>query len=471
MNTSSPTIAVNVIDPNPHAVYQRNERNTATLPIRFRLSTSVTGDVEARFVSDTVGGTEWITIGHVNGTEFDGVLHEAPVGRYRVDVRISASPAGSSAATVAAFSVEPVFVGDLWIMAGQSNMEGCGKLIDFESPQEGVSCFYLGDRWAIAEDPLCWLNDSIDPVHRITPTPQHPEIGDTIARHNRSKGASLGVPFAKELLRHTGVPVGLIMCAHGGTSMEQWDRERPGDIGTTLYSAMMRKVRKLGGKVKGCLWYQGESDANEQAAPFYRERTKSFVEALRRDMGDPGLPFVYAQLSIVYAWGRGPESWDFIREEQRLMENELGCAAIVPTIDATLSDAIHLDAPSLREVGKRMAWRALSIAYGIEAAKPGPRPCGFEWNGDRTLLQVALSGVNGRLSHPAGNPFGFAADHSGTPLPITVDISAEGDGLLIRFERSAPDGTRLWHGNGLNPAVNIKDERGIPLLAFGPIPV
>lgn len=470
MSTSNSTIAVNAIDPLPHAVYQRNERNAAALPIRFQLSSSVTGNVEARYISDAIG-EEWRTIGPVEGTEFNGVLPEAPVGRYRVNVRISVSASGSSEATVMTFSVEPVFIGDLWIMAGQSNMEGCGKLIECEPPQEGVSCFYLGDRWGIAEDPLCWLNDSIDPVHRVTPTPQHPEIGDIVARQNRFRGASLGVPFAKELLRHTGVPVGLIMCAHGGTSMEQWDPGRPGETGTTLYSAMIRKVRKLGGKVKGLLWYQGESDADELAAPFYRERTKSFVEALRRDIGDPGLPFVYAQLSVVYAWGRGPETWDHIREEQRLMESELGCAAIVPTIDATLSDTIHLDAPSLREVGKRMAWRALSIAYGNDAAEPGPRPSGFEWNADRTLLRVALSGVNGRLLQPAGHAFGFGADHSGTPIPVTAALSVEGDRILIRFERSAPDGTRLWHGNGLNPAVNIKDERGIPLLAFGPIPV
>lgn len=467
MNPISDKAQVVVIDPSPHAVHQRNERNMADIPIRFRIPASAQGIVEARIAPDSLDA-QWRTIGSIDGTSFEGQLDAVPVGRYRVEVRLSASSSDSAEAAVASFSVEPVFVGDLWILAGQSNMEGCGKLLEVETQQEGISCFYLGDRWGIAEEPLCWLNDSIDAVHRITPTPQHPEITDSIARQNRTKGAGLAIPFAKELLRHTGVPVGLLMCAHGGTSMEQWSPERPGDTGTTLYSAMMRKVRKLGGKVKGCLWYQGESDANEKAAPQYRERMESFVADLRRDFGDDELPFIYAQLSVFYISGREAETWDRIREEQRLLEDILGRAAVVPTIDATLTDPIHLDAASLKEVGKRMAWRALSMAYGIDAAEPGPRPVGFAWNGDRTELRIALVGVNGRL-RPVRYAFGFAADHSGSPLPVTAVIPDEGDCVLLRFERSVPEGIRLWHGNGLNPAVNVKDERGIPLLAFGPI--
>src|SRR5687767_8286881 len=35
--------------------------------------------------------------------------------------------------------------------------------------------------------------------------------------------AGLALPFAVAMARRTGVPVGLVPCAHGGTSMTQWD--------------------------------------------------------------------------------------------------------------------------------------------------------------------------------------------------------------------------------------------------------
>ncbi|MCL4218335.1 MAG: hypothetical protein KJ052_15210, partial [Candidatus Hydrogenedentes bacterium] len=37
-----------------------------------------------------------------------------------------------------------------------------------------------------------------------------------------TKGAGLGLPFAKAVAEATGRPIGLVPCAHGGTSMTQW---------------------------------------------------------------------------------------------------------------------------------------------------------------------------------------------------------------------------------------------------------
>ena len=43
---------------------------------------------------------------------------------------------------------------------------------------------------------------------------------------NRKKGAGMGLPFAVEMVNRTNIPVGLIPCAHGGTSMENSERIR-----------------------------------------------------------------------------------------------------------------------------------------------------------------------------------------------------------------------------------------------------
>ena len=43
--------------------------------------------------------------------------------------------------------------------------------------------------------------------------------------------------IAKEMLRRTGVPQGLIACAHGGTSMAQWSPKLKRLGGDSLYGA------------------------------------------------------------------------------------------------------------------------------------------------------------------------------------------------------------------------------------------
>ena len=69
--------------------------------------------------------------------------------------------------------------------------------------------------------------------------------------------------------RVTGIPQGIIACADGGTSMQQWDPARKSEGGKSLYGATLRRVQKNGGKVAGVIWYQGESDADPTNAPLY----------------------------------------------------------------------------------------------------------------------------------------------------------------------------------------------------------
>src|SRR5205807_2550047 len=149
---------------------------------------------------------------------------------YRIELRI-----GESGPTAL---VREVLVGALWVLAGQSNMERCGDLVDLEQPSPLVHSFDMADRWDQAEEPLHWLCDSPDPVHADQSEPQKTEAAE-LASATRTKGAGLGLPFAKEMVRRTRVPVGLIPCAHGGTSMEQWDPALRDLGGRSLYGSMI----------------------------------------------------------------------------------------------------------------------------------------------------------------------------------------------------------------------------------------
>ena len=84
-----------------------------------------------------------------------------------------------------------VLVGDLWILAGQSNMEGVGDLVDVETPHPLVHSFQSRERWAPAEEPLHWLGESPRPVHHIIwgqPVPDR----DPAARPQPDEGCGPG---------------------------------------------------------------------------------------------------------------------------------------------------------------------------------------------------------------------------------------------------------------------------------------
>ncbi|NBD22287.1 sialate O-acetylesterase [Paenibacillus glycinis] len=471
---SDPAYSLKLVEPSPHQVFQRDERDEAVIPVKLEWAGVPPASSELRAEARIVGANAvgpWNPLDSAAGSAFSGVLKHVPVGEYAIEVRIVSAMADSDLASIHA---APVFVGDLWIMAGQSNMDGVGKLGEIPPPETGISCFYLGDRWDVASDPLCWLLESVDPVNREVPDA---ELARAIAeqRQFRQHGAGLGIPFAKEVRQHVQVPIGLVVCSHSGTSMAHWDYRLAGKGGHSFYGALLRRVDKLGGKVKGCLWYQGESDTGAETAPRYYDAMVSWVAALRRDLNAPRLPFIYAQLSVFYvlepdARWPDPALWNRVQDDQLALEKAIPHSAMVPTIDAGLADIIHLDTESLRQVGRRMAWQALRIAYGMQVAKRGPRPAGYHWNEERTELTIALSGVNGRLQE-IGRACGFRAEAEERSIPFSAELTEDRQRIRLRFAQSVPAACRLSHGAGFNPVVNVKDELGIPLVVFGPIAI
>lgn len=442
-----PQAAILIEGPEPHQVYQRNKEGWADIPFSITSAADLAGKVEARVVTGEHAG-DWQTIGSMEGKSFAGIVAAVAAGQHRLEVRVKSA----EGRILASEDKEPLLVGDLWVLAGQSNMQGWGKLVDMDEPQAGISLLDRDRRmWSQAREPLGWAEEAMN--------------------WESPRGAGLGLPFAKEILRQTEIPVGLIMSAVGGTSMADWDPGKLEKEPHSLYGAMIGTIRDLGGTVAGVLWYQGESDANNEAHQ-YLERMKHFVAALRADIGDPQLPFIFAQLSVYNTFDEGGELWNRIQRDQLVLESATERTAMVPTIDATLSDPVHLDAASLREVGKRMAWRALEMVYNMPVAAAGPRPDSYTWNGDRTQLHIQLQATNGRLV-PVDRVFGFRVELNGSRLAHVATLTEDGQGVVLEFAEPVPaEGLLLlWHGAGFTPVVNVKDERGIPLVVFGPVAI
>jgi sialate O-acetylesterase len=430
------------------------------------------GAVEARVLGkgkrEVMG---WTRCGRADGKAWSASLKGVPVGGpYDIHFR-----AGEETAVV-----RDVLVGDLWVLAGQSNMEGCGSLAGtLERPHPLVHSFGMDEDWARAQEPLHWLNESIDACHNG----QWEEMAKRIAqglpaparrpwRANRPKGAGCGLSFAKEMVKLTGVPVGLLPCAHGGTSMAQWNPGLADQGGKSQYGSMLRRVKACGGSVAGVLWYQGESDAAHSTIPDFVRANVKLVQAMRRDFANPRLPFLYAQIGYFANEGAG-SGWNMIQQLQIDLEAKLAPAVMVAVIDLPMDDFIHIGADAQIRLGQRFATVARRVALGDKTVQTGPRPAAV-WaartNPDG-LIHVKFAGVNGRLSAP-GRPAGFALlDPNGAARSDLFRITLDGDTATLQCGWPVLPGTQLVYGRGLAPYCNITDAADLPVPVFGPVAI
>ncbi len=396
----------------------------------------------------------------------DQVLQRDADGKARVTLDDGQSVELATGGPYDVAGARNVLVGDLWVLAGQSNMEGVGDLRDVEAPSPFVRSYQSREQWAVAEEPLHWLGESPRLVHhklwgreRVPDELDPRDIG-------RTKGAGLGLAFAKRRHGQTGVPVGLIPSAHGGTSMQQWEPARKGEGGGSLYGATLKRFHGVGGRVAGILWYQGESDADPADVTRYKDRMTALVRAFREDFGQPALPFYIVQIGC-FAVDETPgmvSGWNGIREAQRTWAATLPDTALVSAIDLELDDAIHIGTQGLKRLGKRLA----DVAAGLPA--PALREAAL--SADRQSLHVTFDGIRGGLRAP-GRPAGFslrAAD--GQELVRAYKTTLEGDAAILHLsEEPLPSDARLWYGYGLNPYCNIVDAEDAAVPAFGPVSI
>jgi sialate O-acetylesterase len=358
-------------------------------------------------------------------------------GPYTIELRLTAGGAERGF-----LRFEEVLVGDLWVLAGQSNMVGRAQLAPRQETHPLVKVLAPDGEWRTARDPLH--------EHR------HYRPGE---KH----GAGLGLAFAKEMVRRTGVPVGLIPVAVGGTSLEQWNPDHKAQGRQSLYGNMLSRFQVAGGRVTGMLWYQGEADTRtKELGPTYGERFARFVASARADFGQPELPVYFAQLARYGAEpGEGYKAWDEVQEAQRLAESQIAHSGAVATVDLDLGDPIHLDRPSLERLGLRFARRVLD--------GPGPRLESAAWL-SRSKLRIQLSGVRGTLdAGPRATGFSLSAA-DGSPRLLLFRATADRSAIVFDVAESREDEPLfLWYGRGLDPPAFVRDSHDNALPAFGPV--
>ena len=460
-------------------VLQRDKRGFGRAVIRGCCSSEGALQFRLRGTGKSVNSAEWRQIGSAAAGQLHGQLDGLPTGGpYRLDLRVM-----QGRKVLETLMVQDVFVGDVWILGGQSNMEGIGNLCDAPAPHPMVRAFYTRDEWGLAREKLHYLQEAVDVFHN--------GYGDGAQRPSREilekgrkeleKGTSPGLAFGIEMHRRTGVPQGLIACAHGGTSMAQWSPALRDQGGASLYGAMMRRYEKLGQAVAGVLWYQGESDANRKDAAVYTENMVNLVESTRRDMALPGLPWFVVQLGC-HASSEDGTAWNNIQEQQRRLPERIKHLDVASAVDLDLDDGIHISGKGQQVLGRRLARLADRLVHKAKGVKPGIElegielvPAPFRAAGSPSMaVKLTYGNVAGDLVSQ-GHPTGFSLfDIDGRNTCGSYKTTLHGNSVLLHTDMIQQHLERLTvsYGHGRFPYCNITDSEGmsIPVMQYVPLP-
>lgn len=404
-------------------------------------------------------------VGRAANGRFSARLDGIPVGGpYAVKLSVGAE----------SVVVQKIWVGDVWLLAGQSNMQGCGNLDGAPRPDPRVHAMYMDDHWDVAREPIHFLAESPDPVHCTQPVAL--ELRERM-RREAIKGVGPGVFFGKEMLRRTrGTPQGLICTAHGGTSMAQWNPELKHLGGKSLYGSMLRSFQQTGQPVAGVLWYQGESDAGGTAALLYTERMKAFVAAIRKDFKLPNLPFILVQIGRFFGIGRDEKSWNNIQAQQLRLKRKISRFDCVPAVDLQLDDQIHVGAGGCARLGARLACVADRLALGNLKEPPPPELASITRIRKPPIskrcthaLELTFKNVVGGL-RSQGEPSGFTfITKEGQVMPVIYKTTLDGNRVILESSIVNDDGQyRLMYGHGCAPCANITDARDMALPVWDP---
>ena len=273
------------------------------------------------------------------------------------DITFAIAPSNSSSRHSAglgrAFTLHNILIGEVWICAGQSNMEMQMKGFK-QQPVEGTTEELLRCKDTNLRLFTVKRHVSLTPTYDVTG--QWKEANSASVRDF----SATAYYFGKALRSTLDVPIGLIVTAWGGSACEawmapEWLKAFP-KVNQHVTEEDMKKT------MKGAIWYQGED--NVPRYDYYAPLLKTMVEGWRSDWKQGDFPFYYCQIAPYdYSLIDWKDS-QYLREQQAKAETMISNARMAVLMDAGLEYGIH--PRKKRQAGERLAILALANTYDVK---------------------------------------------------------------------------------------------------------
>lgn len=227
-----------------------------------------------------------------------------------------------------------------------------------------------------------------------------------------------------------------------------------------LYNAMIAPLLNL--KIKGAIWYQGESNTYNPVE--YRDLFPALISDWRKNWNQGDFPFLFVQLpNFLEAEDQPSESnWALLREAQ-LKTLSVPNAGMAVTIDVGEWNDVH--PLNKKDVGKRLSLAAQKVAYGdVDVVYSGPIYQSMKVDGNKIILSFTNIGSglvvkgNGEL-----RCFSIAGDDK---IFVWADAKIENDKVIVWSDKvSNPIAVRYAWAN--NPdGANLYNKEDLPASPF-----
>lgn len=434
-------------------------------------------------------------------------------GKWRVTLA-SLSPGGPVTLEVSGNNkvlVSDILIGEVWICAGQSNMEWPVK----DSANADLVI-------ATADHPDIRL------ITVATPGTEAPEKDfhghwETCTPQSIVEFSAVGYGFGCELLQHLHVPIGLIDVSWGGSACEAWNRRdrmegnplyagdlensdkscaaykkapewadytarlekwrqqahdaeqagehepagRPSDVSPVtsqgragnIYNSRLTPIMPFG--IRGVIWYQGESNVGR--GQQYREMFPLLIQSWRKDWAQGDFPFYWVQLANfapepLDQWAELPE----LREAQTLALDRLPNTGQAVIID--LGDAHDIHPRNKLEVAKRLARLALTEDYSKKFACRSPQFDSMEKQPGRVLVRMKDVGDH-LITTQTGRVLSFEIAGEDQKW-VNANALIVGKDTIEAKSESVREPVAVRYAWAGSPVCNLYSDDGLPATPF-----
>jgi sialate O-acetylesterase len=360
------------------------------------------------------------------------------------------------------FTLTNVLIGEVWLVSGQSNMEWTPKDSIINKDAEIAAANYENIRFF-----------TVSQISADFPQQNTEGIWEKCTPETMKNFSAIGYFFAQKLQQNLEVPIGIINTSWGGTPAETWVPEEqiksdpillknanllpnepwgPSKSGM-LYNGMIAPLKPY--KIKGFLWYQGESNVT---SAYSYDRLLSTLITSWRSAWQEKLPFYFVQIAPFK--GYKSEAGVAIRNAQRRVEKHQEKVGMVVISDIGNVDDIH--PKNKKDVGLRLANMALKNTYEIGNSVPisSPKLISYESKNDKIILYFDTIELN--CDTKCRDNF-EVADISGNFVKAKITIKSNSISLCAK-EISYPIFARFeWNNATIS---SLKNNAGLPVSAF-----
>jgi sialate O-acetylesterase len=298
--------------------------------------------------------------------------------------------------------VDDVLVGDVWICAGEGNMEfPLSDAVGGKDLPGNTEDHYL--RFFLRENTTSSNTHEGGAGHWVLCNSE-----------TAPSFSAVGYFFARDLRNVCQRPIGMIQCTAKDAPIQSWISQeglsvapsfvKPSSVlpdqkaPSALFNALIRPLIPYA--MTGVIWYQGESDEG-MASLHYRRLFPRMIQDWRNHWNAGPQPF-YFVLPAGFGDEDGPIVEEFLGESHKpsralpWLREGVGCALVLPNTGMACATDLGLAddryPPDKLDVGRRLALLARKRTYGEEIVDSGPTFDSMKIEGSKVRVKFSHLG-------------------------------------------------------------------------------